>query len=273
MQHDESYRRRRLTTSYWPADTSRALLDWTLGDALHHAAATVPDRVALVEGRADGAPGRRWTYAELLTASERVAAALLTRFKPGDHVAFWAANVPEWQLMFFGCALAGVVLVTVNPAYKARELEDQLRKAEAVALFSMDAYRGYDALAAVGSVRGGLPRLREVHRIADFDAFLEGAPAGAALPPVSPLDPCVIMFTSGTTGVQKGVMFHHKAIVNMSLYTQERGGLAQGGVYVNAMPMFHIGGLGHASVGSTMRLATHVVVPEWEPTRYMSLVE
>src|SRR6478672_634535 len=117
MRHDPSYRRRRLATSHWPADGSRPLLDWTLGDALRHAAAEVPDRTALVEARADRADGRRWTYAELLAASERVAAALLTRFRPGEHVAFWAANTPEWQLAFYGCALAGIVLVTVNPAY------------------------------------------------------------------------------------------------------------------------------------------------------------
>ncbi len=273
MQHDQSYRRRKLTSSHWPADTSRPLLDWTLGDALRHAAETVPDRTALVETRADGAPGRRWTYAELLAASERVAAALLTRFKPGEHVAFWAANVPEWQLMFYGCAMAGVVLVTANPAYKARELDDALRKSEAVGLFTMDAYRGHDALAAVQGVRGELPRLREVVRIVDFDSFVEKAPAGRALPAVAPLDPCVIMFTSGTTGVQKGVLFHHRGIVNMSLFTQERGGLAEGGVYVNPMPMFHIGGLGHAAVGAVMRLATHVLVAEWDPKLYMAQIE
>ena len=267
MRHDPSYRRRRLATSHWPADGSRPLLDWTLGDALRHAAAEVPDRTALVEARADRADGRRWTYAELLAASERVAAALLTRFRPGEHVAFWAANTPEWQLAFYGCALAGIVLVTVNPAYKARELDYVLRNSAAVGLFTMDAYRGEDALAAVASVRPGLPRLREVIRIADFAAFVDAAPADVRLPSVSPLDPCVIMFTSGTTGAQKGVMFHHKGVINMSFFTQERGGLAGGGVYVNPMPMFHIGALGHACVGGVMLLATHVLVAEWEPAR------
>ena len=76
------------------------------------------------------------------------------------------------------------------------------------------------------SVRPGLPRLREVIRIADFAAFVDAASADVRLPSVSPLDPCVIMFTSGTTGAQKGVMFHHKGVINMSFFTQERGGLA-----------------------------------------------
>jgi len=83
----------------------------------------------------------------------------------------------------------------------------------------------------------------------------------------------VIMFTSGTTGAQKGVMFHHKGVVNMAYFTQERGGLADGGVFINPMPMFHIGALGHAAVGAVMRRATHVLASEWSPELFMSLVE
>ncbi|SMH38689.1 class I adenylate-forming enzyme family protein [Azospirillum agricola] len=269
-----SYRQRQLTESHWPADQSRPLLDWTLGDALRHAAATVPDRMALVEGRADRKEGRRWTYAGLLAESERVAAALLTRFRPGERVAFWADNVPEWLLAFYGCALAGIVLVTVNPAYKAREMRYVLEKSEAAGLFLLDGYRGYDMPAAVADVRDTLPALRHVIRIADFADFAAAGTLAAPtpLPAVTPLDPCVIMFTSGTTGAQKGVMFHHRGVLNMSLFTQERGGLAEGGVFVNPMPMFHIGALGHAGVGAVARRATHVLAAEWEPTLFMSLV-
>ena len=261
-----------LTTSHWPADTSRPLVETTLGDLLATVAAEVPDRLALVEGRSDGRPGRRLTYAELEREAERTAAALLVRFSPGDRVAFWAANAPEWLPVFYGCAKAGIVLVTVNPAYKTRELAYVLEKSEAAGLFVMDAYRGFDALAAVESVRPRLPYLREVVRIAEFDAFLAGATAPATLPTVRPGDAAVIMFTSGTTGAQKGVIFHHRGIVNMSGFTQERGGLAEGGVFVNPMPMFHIGALGHAAVGSVARRATHVLAAEWSPELYMRLV-
>jgi fatty-acyl-CoA synthase len=264
-------RTRNLSASLWLADTSRPLRDWTLGEALRHAAAAVPDRIALVEGRADGAEGQRWTYAQVLADAERVAAALLTRFRPGERVAFWAANVPEWQLMFYGCALAGVVLVTVNPAYKAREMTYVVGKSAAAGLVVMDGYRGFDALAAVARARAELPLLREVIRLSDFAAFVADAPP-TPLPVVAPRDPCVIMFTSGTTGAQKGVIFHHTGVINMALFTQERGGLAEGGVFVNPMPMFHIGALGHAAVGAVVRQATHVLAAEWDPRLYMSLI-
>ena len=272
MAKPQAYLSTQLTQSCWPAETSRLLLDWTLGRALREAAALVPDRLALVEGLGDGPAGRRWTYAELVAASERVACALLERFQPGQRVAVWAPNVPEWQLLFYGCALAGIVMVTVNPAYKERELHYVLERSGAAGLFVAEAYRGFDMPGAAREVAQRLPGLRHIIPIADVEQMARLV-APCDLPVVDPMDVCVIMFTSGTTGAQKGVMFHHKGIVNMANFTQERGGLAEGGVFVNPMPMFHIGALGHAAVGAVMRRATHVLAAEWSPELYMSLVQ
>ncbi len=109
----------RLASSYWPADRSQPLLDTTVGDLLRAAAAQVPGRLALVEGSADPAARRTWTYAELLAVAERAARALLARFAPGERIAVWAPNCPEWMLLQHGVSLAGMVLVTVNPALRA----------------------------------------------------------------------------------------------------------------------------------------------------------
>jgi fatty-acyl-CoA synthase len=268
----EHYRHVRLTESYWAADESRPLIETTLGDALRAAAAECPDRCALVEGVRDSARRRRWTYSGLLQSAEQVAGALLQTFEPGERIAVWSANVPEWVLLLYGSALAGVVLVTVNPAYKSRELEYVLGNSGTSGLFTMDEYRGVDSLAVVEGVRARLPALREVIRISEFERFLSmGAPA-RPLPQPSPSDRCIIMFTSGTTGAQKGVEFHHRGIVNVTNFTQERGGLAVGGVFVNPMPMFHIGALGHAGVGAVMRRATHVLASEWNRELFMELV-
>ncbi len=267
----ESYRRRRLETSYWPAFTDVPLRELTLGDALRQAADEAPDRLALVQGSREG--GRSWTYAQLLDIAERTARALLGRFRPGERVAFWAANVPEWLPALYGAALAGITLVTVNPAYKRRELEYVLSKSRAAGVFVAGAYRGFDMEAAVAEARPSLPDLREALPIAAFEAFLDTAAPSTALPQVAPSDPAVIMFTSGTTGAQKGVIFNHAGVANMTNFTQRRGGLKEGGVFVNPMPMFHIGSLGHAGIGSVMLRATHVLMPEWDAENYMAQVE
>jgi fatty-acyl-CoA synthase len=272
MNKPDHYRAVHLAQSYWPADRSRALLELTLGGALREVAAEVPERVALVEGTADPRRRRRWTFSQLLADAEHVAAALLERFEPGERVAVWAPNIPEWQLLLYGCGLAGLVLVTVNPAYKARELHYVLANSGAAGLFAMDEYRGHDALATAAAVRAELPGLRELTSFSRFDEFRRSGSMQARLPAVAPLDPCIIMFTSGTTGAQKGVVMHHQGIINVTNFTQERGGLALGGVFVNPMPMFHIGSLGHAAVGALIRRATHVLAPGWDPLGFMELV-
>lgn len=264
------YRRRTLVESHWHADESVALHHLTLGDALRAAAAAVPDRLALVEGIAG--EGRRWTYKALLEESERYAHALAACFSPGERIVFLADNIPEWLPMLYGAAMAGLVLVTANPAFKARELQDVLERADAAGLFMVDSYRGHDWRATVQVIGSRLPGLRRIVRIADISEFLEEAPSLSVLPPVDPMNPCIIMFTSGTTGLQKGVMFHHKGVSNMAYLTHARCGLRDGGVWVNPMPMFYIGGLGHVGIGAVMHQATHVLASHWDPELFMQLV-
>src|SRR6187399_2282859 len=121
--------------AYWPADTAEAVLETTVGSILLDAAAHAPNQTAVVAWGI--VPGQRstWTYAELLRDAERTAQALLSHFEPGEHIAIWAPNLAEWLLLQLGAGLAGIVIVTVNPAYKARELEYVLRQSRAVGLF------------------------------------------------------------------------------------------------------------------------------------------
>ena len=112
-----------LKRACWPADTGEPVLDSTVGGVLRSAAAACPDRIALIAWGAAPAERRSWSFAALLSDAERTAQALLARFQPGEHVAVYAGNCPEWLLLEFGAALAGLVLVTVNPASRARELD------------------------------------------------------------------------------------------------------------------------------------------------------
>src|ERR1700727_1453529 len=102
--------------SYLAGADEPPVLDMTVGDLLRRAVAMAPDRLAIIEG-APGPGRRRWTYTELLRDAEACARALLGRYQPGDHVAIWAPNISEYTVFQCGGALAGMVMVTVNPSF------------------------------------------------------------------------------------------------------------------------------------------------------------
>ncbi|WHY89844.1 AMP-binding protein [Neobacillus cucumis] len=270
----EVYSQRRLTESYWPADTTQPLHDWTVAQILRDAAKEVPDRLALVEGTNDSSKSRRWTYAQLLADSERVANSLLKQFKPGEHIAVWAPNRVEWVLVEFGCAIAGLTIVTVNPAFKERELDYILRQSQAAAIFLAEEYRGHNLLETALQVQKKLPSLRKVIGFSEFDRFIKnGNDKSIPFPEVKAADPFVIMYTSGTTGNPKGAILHNKGITNSTKFMAERAGMEVGGVWVNAMPLVHMGGCGFAVLGTLQQRGTHVLVSGFEPELFLKLIE
>jgi acyl-CoA synthetase (AMP-forming)/AMP-acid ligase II len=261
-----------LTESYWPAEPGE-VRDVTVCDTLRHAAATVPDRLALVDCVVDAAARRQWNWAEFLADAERAARALLSRFAPGDRIAVWAPNSANWIVLQQGVALAGMVLVALNPAYRAREMEFVLRQSGATALFCVDSFRGFEMRALAERLRTGLPQLREVISFAQWDEFLTGADPDQALPDVAPTDLVQIQYTSGTTGFPKGAMLHHKGLVNEATFVAERAGFGDGAVYVNAMPMYHIGGGAVTSFGAWAKRGTFVVLPGFDPAHVLEAFE
>jgi fatty-acyl-CoA synthase len=138
------------------------VLETTVGGVLRGAAERAAGTVAWVEGTADHRGRRRWSYGDLLADSERVARALLGRFAPGERVAVWAPNCPEWLLVEFGAALAGLTLVTVNPALRAREVAHVLGQSRAHGVVLAPTYRGADLAETLAQVRGAArsPRRR-----------------------------------------------------------------------------------------------------------------
>jgi fatty-acyl-CoA synthase len=260
-----------LTESYWPGDSSEELLELTLGDLLRRGATEVPDRVALVEGIAESERRRRWTYAELLADAERAARALLCRFRPGERVAVYAANCPEWVLLQHGTSLAGILLVPLNPAYKAAEVEDMLAGCQAAGIFHAERFRDNDLTEVVRGL--ALEHLRERVPLSDFESFLASADPATALPAITPDEPLQIQYTSGTTGSAKGALLHHRGVVNTSRHVALRAGFPEGGVWINAMPMFHIGGAAVTEIGCLSRLGTYVLAPGFDPAGTLELVE
>ncbi|MCA1712138.1 MAG: AMP-binding protein [Actinobacteria bacterium] len=261
-----------LTSSYCPKETSEPVRETTVGDVLREAAAAAPDALALVEGSADPSTRRRWTYAELLRDAERAAAALTTRFAPGERVAVWAPNLPEWVVLEFGLAMAGLTLVTVNPAYRPAELRYVLEQSGAAGIFLVPAFRSPMA-SYLDEVRGDLPGLRDVVLFPEWEQFLATAPHQATLPEVLPDDLAQIQYTSGTTGFPKGAELHHRGLTNNARFYGGLIGLQQGAVLVNPMPLFHTAGCGMGVLGAVQHLATHVPVVAFDPALVLELLE
>ncbi len=261
------------SSAYRAADRSSPILDTTVGDLLREAAAGAPEATALVEGAARPADRRRWSYAELLEQAERAARALLGRFEPGERVAVWANNIPEWVMLELAAGLAGITVVTVNPALRAEELTHVLGQSKANGIFLVPEYRGMRLDDLLGAVRGGLPALRDVVQFPVWDEFLASGSPTERLPQVSPLDPAQVQYTSGTTGLPKGAVLHHRGIVNNARLTVERLGLAPGTVQLSPMPLFHTAGCVMAVLGSIACRGSLVLPPMFEPGLMFELLQ
>ena len=263
-----------LTLSHATGPSEPAVREVTVGQLLAEAADAVPDRVALIEGIPDASARRQWTYREFHHDAERVAKALAQRFEPGERVAVWAHNIPEWVLLEFGSAMAGVVLVTVNPAFREQEVQYVLSQSRAAGLFVVPDFRGNPMQAVAAQVQPQCPDLREIISFADWDDFVATADAfDGELPTVTPGDPMMIQYTWGTTGFPKGAYLHHRGLANNGAHTSDRMGISDGGVYIAVMPLFHTGGSVLGILGAVSKRATIVLVEAFDPALVLELFD
>lgn len=263
------------TTSYFPADTSEPVVELTVGDLLRARALDAADATALIEVAPPGNPSlsgaqrtdRRWTYAELHAEAEHCAHWLLHRFSPGDRVTVWAPNIPEWVILQYGAAMAGLVLVTANPALRTEELRYVLTQSRSAGLFHADRFRGTDMTAIAEQAGTGTDAASQLFCFADWDHTVRGWTGGATreLPRVDPGDPAQIQYTSGTTGTPKGALLHHRGLVTNARYIALRGGFPEGGTLVSAMPLFHTAGCAMSVLGCAQMRATYALVQLFDP--------
>jgi len=253
-----------LTTSCVPAQSDMDVREITVGAMLREIAEARSESESLKEIRQDGSPGRSWTYGELLTEAEKLARALTTRFAPGERVVVWSPNSPEWVLMEYACALAGLVLVTANPAFQARELEYVLKQSGAVALFLVEEFRGNPMRAIGADVAAGIPAVREVTDMESPALFAFGS-RPVSMPQVAPDDAAMIQYTSGTTGFPKGAVLSHRGLVNNARFYAERCGVTAATTWVNVMPMFHTSGCGMVTLGCLQAGCRMVLISLFDP--------
>src|SRR5258708_35048907 len=118
--------------SYWQAESNgEPLLETTVGDLLDRRAGELPTREAIVYScypEFGGALDIRWTYQEYRERANAVARGLMALgLSKGDHIAVWAANLPDWLLLQMGAAKAAFLLVPFNTSYHAQQLSDVLK--------------------------------------------------------------------------------------------------------------------------------------------------
>jgi acyl-CoA synthetase (AMP-forming)/AMP-acid ligase II len=217
------------------------------------------ERPALV----DGLSGRSLSFGELCDQVRRVAAGLSRRVGKGDVVAIWAPNSPEYAVVFHAVISLGAILTTINPAYTNDEVAFQLRDADARLLVTTAslAARASDAVAA--SARSieivtiddapGLPSLASIAVDAD--------PPPVAIDPA--VDVAVMPYSSGTTGLPKGVMLTHRNLMANMVQTDAMETVELSAL-IGVLPFFHIYGMTVIMNFGLMRGATIVTLPRFE---------
>jgi acyl-CoA synthetase (AMP-forming)/AMP-acid ligase II len=232
-------------------------------------AGIVPEQEAIVS--ADG----RFTYAEVLTRVRRLAAALdQIGVGRGSRVAALHTNSHRYVEAYYATAMLGGVFVPVNYRAKRPELAHMLESSEAQVLFLGERY-----LAEVEALRGALPRLQTLIGfdggrgvVRDYETLLDGATEREDEADVDDEDTSILMFTSGTTSLPKGVMLRYG---DFSAYVTANVELADGtprGAALLCAPLYHIAGA--TNMMTTLWTGRKLVLqPQFEPQGWLDLVE
>src|SRR5580704_6942914 len=259
------------------------------------------DRVAVHDGATE------LSYAALATAADAFGAALVAAgVEPGDRVAIWCGNCAEWTVAALGLFAAGAVLVPVNTRFKGAEAAVVLSRSGARVLVTVTDFLGTDYVAMLEGSGMPLPDLQTLvvargdatgHAVSWRD-FLAGATSASRAEvarrraALGPDDPSDILFTSGTTGVPKGVVMTHGRTLIVATDWVAMTGLSAGDVYLQVNPYFHMFGvkagiLASVAAGATMLpepvfdvdrvlarvAAEHVTVLPGPPTLYQSILD
>lgn len=254
------------------------LLGETIGANLRRTVGRCGDREALVVRHQNV----RLTYRELWELTTRAATGLLARgVKPGDRVGVWAPNRYEWVILQYATARIGAILVNVNPAYKAAELEYALTKSGVSLLCLAKGFRQTDYVAILGEVKPKCPKLRDAVVIdSDWNAlFADGASVtDADLAAIEGQlqfdDPINIQYTSGTTGFPKGATLSHHNILNNAFFTAERMGYTEADRVCVPVPFYHCFGMVIGNLACTSHGACIVVPAEtFDPLSVLEAVQ
>jgi fatty-acyl-CoA synthase len=254
------------------------LLFETIGENLRRTAASHGAQEALVVRSQEV----RLTWNQLLDQACLCARGLIARgVKKGDRVGIWSPNRYEWVVLQYATALAGVVLVNINPAYKTSELEYALQQSETSLLIHARAFRTSDFAGMVQEVRQKCPRLRETIQLeGGWEALLaDGSRTSeselqqreATLDPDEAIN---IQYTSGTTGFPKGATLSHVNILNNGYFIGETLKYSARDRVCIPVPFYHCFGMVLGNLACSTHGACMVVPAEaFDPLAVLETVQ
>jgi acyl-CoA synthetase (AMP-forming)/AMP-acid ligase II len=227
------------------------------------------DKPALI----DGPTGRTVTYAELLGGVRALAAGLGSRgFGKGDVLAVYMPNIPEYAVVFHGVASAGGRCTTVNPLYTAGELAHQLTDSGAKMIVTVAPFLD---IATEAAGKAGVDDVFVIGEAEGATAFTEllGDPSDSPEVEIDPAaDLAVLPYSSGTTGLPKGVMLTHRNLVSNLIQVQERFPIGDDDVLVGVLPFFHIYGMTVIMNQGLRNGATIVTMPRFDLDQFLGLI-
>jgi len=266
------------TPSYAHGASDVPLLGETIIQNLRQTARRVPDREALV------VPHQRYraTYREFWDQVNAASRGLLSRgVRKGDRVGIWAPNRYEWVLIQYATAGIGAILVNINPAYRAHELEYALQQSGTSLLIHARGFRSADYAALVREVRSRCPELRATLTLEDDWTPLMEAAERVSSETLAEReaalqfdDPINIQYTSGTTGFPKGATLSHHNILNNGFFIGEAVRYSEQDRVCIPVPFYHCFGMVLGNLACTTHGACIVVPGEaYDPASVLSTVQ
>jgi acyl-CoA synthetase (AMP-forming)/AMP-acid ligase II len=254
-----------MTLHYSPWFSLEPYPEIPLTDLLAPAAERNRDRPALINY-----DGTSYTFGRAWEACRRLGRFLQDNgIKKGDRIAIFSANCPEYFVAFYGTLFAGGVVTTLNPLYKERELLHQLEDCEAAAVFAMG-----PLVPMVHQVREHLPNLKHVFPIEDIWTICAEAPPDPKPVKFNPRKDLVALpYSSGTTGLPKGVMLSHYNVVSNVRQILSTGMSSGYSVYLDFLPFYHIYGMVVLMACGFAAGIPQVIMPRFDPALCLDLVQ